>query len=136
MKKQTIIIALAVLLISAGAIGGGIFFFQNQSKNNDSSKSADGANKNSDSSSYELSGNEAVTYKGEDGATALALLEKTATVVTNGTGENAFVTSINGVAPGENQFWAFYVNGTAATVGAGSYVTKSSDTISWQLESF
>jgi hypothetical protein len=29
-----------------------------------------------------------------------------------------------------------YVNGESATVGAGSLVTKSTDTITWKLSSF
>jgi hypothetical protein len=79
-----------------------------------------------------------VTYSGSDGITALALLEKTATIKMSGSGEMAFVTEINGITPdsSKNQFWAFEVNGQSATVGAGSYITKASDTITWKLSSY
>jgi len=78
-----------------------------------------------------------LTYSGKDGKTALELLEQNAKIKTNGTGTNAFITSINGVtANSSNQYWAFYINGESSTVGAGSYTTKSTDTISWKLESF
>lgn len=82
--------------------------------------------------------NKQITYRGKDGITALALLGQVAKVETSGTGEMAFVTSINGVSADstKNEYWAFDINGQPATVGAGSYVTKNSDTITWKLSSF
>jgi hypothetical protein len=76
-----------------------------------------------------------VDYRGQTGKTALELLEAKHEVVTQGEGEMSYVTSIDGVeADPEGQFWAFYVNGRAAQVGAGGYVTQDSDLISWRLE--
>lgn len=132
MKKQNIIsIAIGILLIG-GLIGGGTYFYyqQNQTKNETTE-----TKKNVDTSS-ETNNDTTVSYNGKNGSTALELLQSRADVVTSGTGENAFVTSINGKVPNEKQYWAFYINDKAATVGAGSYVTKDSDTILWKLESF
>ena len=75
-----------------------------------------------------------LTYQGQDGKTALELLKSTAKTVISGEGENAYVTSINGTAAdSKKEYWTFSINGEASTVGAGSYVTKSSDVIKWDL---
>ncbi|MFZ2125563.1 MAG: DUF4430 domain-containing protein [Candidatus Saccharimonadales bacterium] len=77
------------------------------------------------------------SYKGEDSKTALELLQKTATIKTSGTGENAYVTTISNVAANsKNEYWQFFVNGKSSMIGAGSYTTKSTDTITWKLSSF
>lgn len=76
-----------------------------------------------------------VTYRGVEGKTALELLRSlhsTETQEFSGLGE--FVTSIDGVSPASNQFWAFYVDGAQAQVGASDYVTKDGEKIEWKLE--
>lgn len=78
---------------------------------------------------------EVVTYRGEEGKTALAILKSSHEVGTktfDGIGE--MVTSIDGVEPDSNHFWAFYVNDKQAEVGAGQYQTKDGDTVTWKLE--
>lgn len=81
--------------------------------------------------------NSELTYKGKDGITALVLLQENATIVTKGTGEMAYITTINGVtANPKNQYWQLFLNDKSASVGAGSLVTKSTDTITWKLSSF
>lgn len=78
-----------------------------------------------------------LSYQGQDGKTALELLESAATIEKSGEGENAYITSINGVAADSTkEYWAFSINGEASMVGAGSYVTKSSDVIKWDLTTF
>lgn len=76
-----------------------------------------------------------IKYSGQDGRTALDLLKEKYNVSTEsfgGAGE--FVKSIDGMEPDANHFWAFYVNGQAAQVGAGSFITSSVDEIEWKLE--
>lgn len=82
--------------------------------------------------------NQLVTYQGKDGITALALLRQAATTITADKGDIAFVTSLNGLAADstKQEYWSFYVNGKAASIVAGSYVTIDSDTISWHLRSY
>ena len=72
------------------------------------------------------------------GTTALHILSSTHKVIINGKKENAFVTTIDGrVASGtDKEFWAFYVNGKQAPVGAGSYYVKNNDTIEWKIETY
>jgi len=71
------------------------------------------------------------------GETALELLSSSHTVTAKGQKGNAFVTAIDGeIANSEKEFWSFYVNGTQAQVGAGSYILKNNDTIEWKIEAF
>lgn len=78
------------------------------------------------------------SYAGREGATALdLLLEADPSAAITGEGENAFVTAIDGVAADPaSEFWALYVDGEPATVGAGSVQTKDGEEITWQLETF
>lgn len=77
-----------------------------------------------------------VTYRGEDGQTALELLRAHATVeTTTDPSFGEYVTSINGVASGTNgKYWLVFVNGQAATRGAGELTTTASDAVEWKLE--
>lgn len=79
-----------------------------------------------------------LSYEGREGATALdLLLEADPSAQVTDEGENAFVTAIDGVAADpDSEFWALYVNGEMATVGAGSLETTDGDEITWKLETF
>jgi len=76
-----------------------------------------------------------ITYRGQNNVTALQILERRYRIETSGTGENAFVTSINGVrSDSTKNYWSFSINDEPATVGAGSYVTNNHDNIVWELK--
>ncbi len=80
-----------------------------------------------------------LTYEGAAGKTALELLVAAdPTAVVQGEGENAFVTGIDGreAQDSAKEFWALYVNGEMAQVGAGSLVTETGDEITWKLETY
>lgn len=47
-----------------------------------------------------------------------------------------FITSIGGIKPEGNKYWAFYYNGKYSSVGASDQKINESDTIYWKLESF
>jgi len=70
--------------------------------------------------------------------TALEATQAKSTVVTSGTGTNAFVTTINGrtADPKKKEFWEFDVNGSEAQVGAGSYIIQNHDQIEWKITNF
>jgi len=72
------------------------------------------------------------------GKTALDLTKEKADIKTKGEGTSAYVTEINGVMAqdAKKEYWAFYVNGKMATVGAGSYKLKSGDKIEWRIEKY
>ncbi|MFH0773599.1 MAG: DUF4430 domain-containing protein [bacterium] len=78
------------------------------------------------------------TVQSKTGSTALQLLGATHKVASKGEKENTFITAIDGrVADSKKrEFWAFYVNGKQATVGAGSYRIKNNDTIEWKIETY
>lgn len=79
------------------------------------------------------------SYDGEDGETALdLLLDSDPTAETSGEGESAFVTGICGYTADEdaNEFWALYVDGEQAMVGAGALETEDGQEITWKLETF
>lgn len=77
-------------------------------------------------------------YEGEEGRTVLdLLLEKDPSAEVSGEGENAYVVGIEGrTADAEKEFWALYVNGEFAQVGAGSLVTRTGDEVEWKLETY
>lgn len=130
MKKQ-ILTYVIVVLVAIGVIAGGFYGYQALIVK----KSADPVVA---TSNCETSNNgKTITYKGEDGTTALELLNKKCQTESTGQGESSFITKINGVeANSSKEFWSFKVNGEMASVGAGSHTTKSSDTITWELSPF
>jgi hypothetical protein len=80
-----------------------------------------------------------LSYPGEDGKTALdLLLENDPDAEVEGEGEQAMVTGINGrtADDSKNEFWALYVDGQQAQVGAGSLETSDGQTITWKLETY
>lgn len=79
------------------------------------------------------------SYEGEAGRTALELLlASDPSAVVSGEGENAYVTSIGGRAADDarKEFWALYVDGEQASVGAGSLVTEDGQEVTWKLETY
>jgi len=121
---RRICLALAATLITLGA-GCSLTTTVNVNKSNPENNSNTAVN-NSDFVTV-------IQYPGQDGQSALELLRADHRVEAS---EQGFVTAINGVKPGNKQFWAFYVNGKQAEVGAKDYQTKTSETIEWKLEDF
>lgn len=129
MKKSTLIGIVIAAVIALGAIGAYVLSQQNDQETTQqtptTSESTQATTDTEDTS---------ITYPGEEGKTALELLQTYADVEMQGEGEMAFVTSINGIEAESNvNFWSFLVNGEMAAVGAGTYETKSTDTITWEL---
>ena len=60
-------------------------------------------------------------------------------VVTQGSGQGLYVTSIDGVVQndGGNGFWWVYlVNGAQPTVGAGAYLLADGDSVAWDYKHY
>jgi hypothetical protein len=76
-----------------------------------------------------------LSYHGQAGQNALVLLEKHASVQVKHYSFGDMVTSIDSTSGTGPKYWTLYINGKEATVGAGSYVTKSTDTVTWKLQS-
>ena len=84
----------------------------------------------------QLQNTQIVKYEGETGRTALEILREKYNIETkefSGIGE--YVVAIDGKKEdtGKN-FWAFYINGQQAQVGAAQYQTKTGEMIEWRLE--
>lgn len=75
-----------------------------------------------------------LSYQGQAGQNALALLKKHAAVQTKHYSFGDMVTTIDGTSGTGPKYWTFYVNGKMAQVGAGSYTTKATDTLMWKLQ--
>ncbi|MBN2066989.1 MAG: DUF4430 domain-containing protein [Candidatus Diapherotrites archaeon] len=70
------------------------------------------------------------------GANALDEMKKIADVKTTSyPGIGAIVTSINGISPGENQFWALYVNNEMSPVGISSITLDQDMEVKFALQS-
>lgn len=70
----------------------------------------------------------------EDGAILMDVLKENFSIEE----EDGFITSIEGVAPEENEekAWIYFVNGEAAMVGANEYELTSGDEVSFDLQSW
>lgn len=120
MKKRNILlsVALAALLVGAGC----------------NHQAASSANTNATNRVVNTNvSTNVVSYTGQDGKNALELLQSTHQVDATAPG---YVNAIDSIKAGDHQFWAFYVNGKQAEVGAKDYQTKTGDAIEWKLESY
>ena len=80
-------------------------------------------------------GDQLFNFYVEENKNALDLLKSGHTVETKSfSGVGEFVESINGKSPEADQFWALYVNGEQAQVGASDYKPINGDNIEWKLE--
>lgn len=135
MKKTVTVVAVLLLI-------GIIIYFQRSSLETNKVNSSQTNKKkvtvyqriienNTDKSSYK-------PYEIEEEKTSLDLLQKSSSVTMKGSGENAFVTTINGIEASEKKktYWAFYINDKLAEVGVGSYKLVNGDKIQWKLENY
>jgi hypothetical protein len=74
-------------------------------------------------------------YKGRNGVDALTLLKEKTEV---GQDKVGMIISIDKIKADSDkrEFWAFYVNGKMAEVGAADYKTKDGDIIDWKIENY
>jgi len=77
-----------------------------------------------------------VDYQCEAGKTAYTVLDEQFEVNAQDTPYGKQVMGIAGNTPSGNQFWAFYINGQSATVGADSYQCTGTEQIEWKVEPF
>lgn len=75
-----------------------------------------------------------ISYEGVSGRTALELLNENYDVEVQSFDFGDMVVSINGQSADATSFWAFYVDGEMAQVGAGDFETQDGQIIQWRLE--
>lgn len=85
-----------------------------------------------ESTNKQVSGS--VQYSGQDGKTALELLKAKFTIETQNIAGVETVVSISGKKSSANEYWAFLVGGVESVQSASSYVTKTTDVITWELK--
>ena len=125
MKNRTVVRVFGAVIL-VGIIATAAFVIRLENISNNANQSQIGQS--------DANNQKQISYKGQNGETALELLEKIANIEISGEGEMAYVTSINGiVAEANKEFWSFLINEELASVGAGSYTTKNSDMITWKL---
>ena len=77
-----------------------------------------------------------ITYEGEDGETALELLEEhgyDVEVETSSLGD--YVTAIGEVEVTKSEYWSYEVDGRMPNVGADQYETKDGQQVEWRYGS-
>jgi len=77
-----------------------------------------------------------ISYDGQDGKTALAILQETHKVNIQESSMGPFVMAIDDTENQADTFWMFYVDGMLAPVGADQYKTKNGEKIEWRFEKF
>jgi hypothetical protein len=77
-----------------------------------------------------------VEYTAVTGKTSMEQLKESATNVQTKTTEyGEYVDGIGELVGGtDGKYWSFYIDGTLASVGAGSYTQKGSEKIEWKFE--
>lgn len=76
-----------------------------------------------------------VSFTAEADKSVLDQLKTHAEVVTKDSSFGVYVDSINGVVGGtDGKYWAYYVDGEMAQVGASEYVTKGGEVVEWKFE--
>ena len=116
LKYGILPLTIAMLLVGAGC-----------------ASTATNANQNTNTQNINAARVESVSYAGQAGKNALELLQAAHTVEVTSAG---FVDAIDGVKPVGRQYWAFYVNNSLAEKGAKDIITKTTDQITWKLESY
>ncbi len=138
--NKKILFGLIVAVVVIGLGYGGWVWVDGQNKESDKAATTPTPTMAMDMSAEEHAAmNDSVSYQGEEGKTALDLLvEKYPNSKTSGEGAMAFVTEINGrvADTSKNEFWKFLINGEDAQVGAGTYQTKSTDQITWEIDTY
>lgn len=114
-------VAVVTVVVVAGGVGAGLAIHHKEAGNVQTVSNAQ----------HQLT---QISYNGQNGMNAYALLQKHATVQAKKYSFGYFVTSIDGVTGNGPKYWTFYVNGKEASAGANAYTTKSSDRIMWRLQ--
>ena len=83
----------------------------------------------------ELSASTKISYKGEVGKDALAILRQKFSVSQDNSGMINVIAGKKADAT-KREYWAFYVNGKMANVGPADYRTKNTDLIEWKIEKY
>ncbi len=130
--KQILTTALAVVVLT----GGGFWLYNNQNNQVEVSNNTTTQQVAKEQPKLTVAEDKkTVSYEGQEGQTALAILKTLTDVKTEESSFGEFVVGINGVeADSSKEYWSFYVNDAYGSEGAGTYQTKTGEQIKWVLE--
>lgn len=78
---------------------------------------------------------EVIRFTAEPGKSILEQLEHKAAIETKNSAYGVYVDAINGKRGGEEgKYWAFYIDGEMAQIGADTYITEGGELIEWKFE--
>ncbi len=143
-RAPAALVACAMLLLAGGCAAGDDAAVTRSTTSTEAGAAADASDgpaggASAGTGAASSPGADTFAYAGREGATALDLLrELDPSATVSGSGASAFVTSINGRAADQakQEYWALYVNGEFATVGAGALKTHAGDRIEWRISTF
>jgi Domain of unknown function (DUF4430) len=123
-KKGTIVTIIVLLVVLASGTVGTLIAINHHTNNQVATTSP------------QVEGATVIRFTAQKNQTVLAQLEaREKVVVQQDPTYGAFVESIDGVKNGvNNKYWAYYVNGQMANIGAGNYTTKGGEEIVWKFE--
>lgn len=130
-SKTKLILALVIVAILAlGALAVYINFNENTAQNTKTQITQD------QPAAVSETGRTEITYRATPGITSLEQLRQEARdVVVTESEYGELVDSIEGHKGGtDGKYWSFYVNDQMAEVGAGSYIQKEGDTVTWKFQ--
>ncbi len=127
---------LLLLLVLAGIFG--IYFLNNQKTQNLPSPTPSATETLNTTFSIKNGDSQSIDISSFIGKTVLEATQNFAEVEKTGSGENAYITSINGVSadPKKREFWELVLNGKPAETGAGSIIIKRGDQIEWRINNY
>lgn len=133
MKQPTTKLFIALIIVAILAIGS-LAMYVNLTKN--STQSTETETSKTQPAAAPETGRTEITYRATPGITSLEQLRQEARdVVVTESEYGELVDSIEGHKGGtDGKYWSFYVNGQMAEVGAGSYIQKEGDTVTWKFQ--
>jgi hypothetical protein len=131
-KKPIITLIIAALVVFAGGTAGMLHALKNDDTKADQKVAASTPAGKPEVKAAETTVIEFTAVKDK---TVLEQLQSKAKVEVKDSQYGPYVDSINGVKGGtDNKYWSYYVNGQMANIGAGEYVAKGGETVTWKFE--
>jgi hypothetical protein len=75
-----------------------------------------------------------ISYSGQDGKSVCSILKESYKVETTESSFGEMVTSINGLASSDSEFWFYSINGTPGEMSCDKQMTTVSDHVVWEYK--
>lgn len=131
-SKNKLIIVLVALFITLGCSAWALSSYQSKQDNTNQPSTSS----IQDTPKAEL-GRTEISYRAKPGVSSLDQLKSEAknVIIVENSEFGDYVDSIEGHKGSVNgYYWSFYINGEMAQVGAGTYIQKEGDLITWKYQ--